>query len=358
MKKQKIVFIAPYPFGQAPSQRFRFEQYLHFLENKGFEYEFHSFLSTKTWKLLYQKGLFFQKAMGIIGSFIHRFFLLFNLKNVDFIFIHREASHIGPPVFEWIIAKILKKKIIYDFDDAIWLPNFSENNKIFNRLKAYWKVNYCMKWAWKITAGNTYLADYARKFNNNVIVLPTTIDTENHHSIFCDQDKTPLTIGWTGTHTTMHYVDFLIPILQELEQKYTFVFKIISNEAPSYSLQSLEFVKWNKTTEIEDLASIQIGVMPLIKDIWSEGKCGFKALQYMALEIPTVLSPVGVNSTIVEHAKNGYLVESEKEWYVTLEKLILEKELRKQVGKAGRTTIENNYSVNSQKNIFLSLFMS
>ena len=123
-------------------------------------------------------------------------------------------------------------------------------------------------------------------------------------------------------------------------------------------MQSLEFVKWNKTTEIEDLASIQIGVMPLIKDIWSEGKCGFKALQYMALEIPTVLSPVGVNSTIVEHAKNGYLVESEKEWYVTLEKLILEKELRKQVGKAGRTTIENNYSVNSQKNIFLSLFMS
>jgi glycosyltransferase involved in cell wall biosynthesis len=214
-----------------------------------------------------------------------------------------------------------------------------------------------MKWAWKITAGNTYLADYARQFNSNVIVLPTTIDTENHHSTCCDQDKTPLTIGWTGTHTTMHYVDFLIPILQDLEQKYTFIFKIISNEVPTYALQSLEFVKWNKATEIEDLASIQIGVMPLIKDIWSEGKCGFKALQYMALEIPTVLSPVGVNATIVEHAKNGYLVETEKEWYDALEKLILEKELRKQLGKAGRTTIDNCYSVNSQKYKFLSLFL-
>lgn len=97
--------------------------------------------------------------------------------------------------------------------------------------------------------------------------------------------------------------------------------------------------------------------MPLIKDIWSEGKCGFKALQYMALEIPTVLSPVGVNSTIVEHAKNGYLVETEKEWYEALEKLIVDKELRKQLGKAGRTTIDYNYSVNSQKEKFLSLFL-
>jgi glycosyltransferase involved in cell wall biosynthesis len=333
---KKIVFIAPYPHGQAPSQRFRFEQYLPFLENAGFEYEFHSFLSDKTWKLLYQKGLYSQKAMGIIGSFIQRFFLLFNLKNVDFIFIHREASHLGPPIFEWIIAKILKKKIIYDFDDAIWLPNFSENNKIFNRLKAYWKVNYCMKWAWKVTAGNTYLADYAQKFNSNVIVLPTTIDT--------------------GTHTTMHYVDFLVPILQELEQKHTFIFKVISNEAPTYALKSLEFVKWNKATEIEDLASIQIGVMPLIKDIWSEGKCGFKALQYMALEIPTLLSPVGVNRSIVEHAKNGYLVETAKEWYDALELLILDKELRKKLGKAGRTTIKNSFSVESQKIPFIGLF--
>jgi glycosyltransferase involved in cell wall biosynthesis len=87
------------------------------------------------------------------------------------------------------------------------------------------------------------------------------------------------------------------------------------------------------------------------------GEGVFKALQYMALEIPTVLSPVGVNATIVEHAKNGYLVENEKEWYDALEKLILEKELRKQLGKAGRTTIDNCYSVNSQKYKFLSLFL-
>ena len=96
--------------------------------------------------------------------------------------------------------------------------------------------------------------------------------------------------------------------------------------------------------------------MPLVKDIWSEGKCGFKALQYMALEIPTILSPVGVNTSIVENAKNGYLVETEKEWHQALEKLILDKELRNQLGKAGRKTIEESYSVESQKIPFIELF--
>jgi glycosyltransferase involved in cell wall biosynthesis len=356
MKKQKIVFIAPYPFGQAPSQRFRFEQYLPVLENAGFEYEFHSFLSTKTWKLLYQKGMFLQKALGIIGSFQKRFQLLFRLRKTDYIFIHREAAQLGPPIFEWIIAKVLKKKIIYDFDDAIWLPNYSENNKLFNRLKAYWKVKYCMKWAWKISAGNDYLANYALKYNSSVVVLPTTIDTENHHKISCNQELEPLTIGWTGTHTTLRYLEFLVPVIQELEQKYHFSFKVISNEAPKLPLQSLAFVKWNKATEIEDLASIQIGVMPLVQDIWSEGKCGFKALQYMALEIPTLLSPVGVNTKIVTDGENGFVVETPEEWKRRLVALITDKELRIKLGKKGKETIDKHYSVNANKTVFLNLF--
>ena len=354
--KQKIVFIAPYPFGQAPSQRFRFEQYIPLLENAGFEHEFHSFLSDKTWKLLYQKGMFVQKALGIFGSFYKRFLLLFQFKNVDFIFIHREAAQLGPPLFEWILAKVLKNKIIYDFDDAIWLPNYSENNKMFNRLKAYWKVKYCMKWAWKISAGNDYLANYASKYNANVVVLPTTIDTENHHNISCNQDLEPLTIGWTGTHTTLQYLEFLIPVIQELEQKYPFTFKIISNEAPNFNLQSLAFVKWNKETEIQDLASIQIGVMPLVHDIWAEGKCGFKALQYMALEIPTLLSPVGVNTKIVTDGDNGFVVETTESWKQRLEELINDKDLRIKLGKKGKATIEERYSVKANKHFFIGLF--
>ncbi len=354
---KKIYFIVPYPHQEAPSQRFRFEQYFDFLEANDFEVEIYPFINQSTWKTLYGEGKVFKKAWGILMSFVRRFALLFKLHKADYIFIHREAAHIGPPIFEWIIAKVLRRKYIYDFDDAIWLPNYSESNAKFHRLKAYWKVRYCMKWASQITAGNAYLADYAKQFNSKVQIVPTTIDTEYHHNIMTDHQSKDLTIGWTGTHTTMHYLDEIVPVLKKLEQKYTFTFLVISNQSNEYDLKSLKFVKWNKETEIEDLAKINIGVMPLKKDIWSEGKCGFKGLQYMALEIPTIMSPVGVNSTIVQDEINGFLVETQEEWYDVLEKLIRDRNLRMQIGKAGKKRIDEAYSVLANQEKYLNLFV-
>ena len=353
---KKIYFIVPYPHQEAPSQRFRFEQYFDFLEASGFQVEIYPFINQSTWKTLYGEGKVLKKIFGILMSFVRRFALLFKLHQADYIFIHREAAHIGPPVFEWIIAKVLRRKYIYDFDDAIWLPNYSESNAKFHRLKAYWKVRYCMKWAHKITAGNAYLSDFAKQYNQNVQIIPTTIDTVNHHNVMTQQNDNELVIGWTGTHTTMHYLDVLVPVLQKLEEKYKFTFLVISNQSASYDLKSLKFIKWNKESEIEDLAKINIGVMPLKKDIWSEGKCGFKGLQYMALEIPTIMSPVGVNTTIVQHGVNGYLVDLEQDWYNILELLILDKSLRISIGKNGKKRIEENYSVLSNQDKYLKLF--
>lgn len=295
MMSKTIYFIVPYPKGEAPSQRFRFEQYLDLFEKEGFKCEVIPFIDLKTWRTIYKEGNAMSKAFGMLRSFARRWKLLFQLKKADYLFIHREMAQMGPPIFEWIVAKVLKRNYTYDFDDAIWLPNYSESNAKFHRLKAYWKVNYCMKWAYQITAGNDYLAKYARQYNPNVMVLPTTIDTVNHHNKNCEYTAQPLIIGWTGTHTTMHYLDFLVPIIKKLEHDYTFKFRVISNEKPQFELSSLEFVKWQKESEIEDLAQINIGVMPLKEDQWSKGKCGFKALQYMALGIPTILSPIGVN---------------------------------------------------------------
>ena len=356
MKKKKILFIAPYPFDEAPSQRFRFEQYFNYLKENNFEIHFSPFLDQKTWKTLYSEGKVLRKMLGVVRSFLKRFLLLFTLYKYDFVFIHREASHIGPPIFEFLIAKVFRKKYNYDFDDAIWLPNYSETNARFHRLKAYWKVRYCIKWAGSISAGNDYLANYARKFNSNVQVIPTTIDTENHHNLTTNYNQEKLVIGWTGTHTTMRYLDFIVPVIKELEQKYDFEFLVISNEAPTYHLKSLRFLKWKRETEIADLARISIGVMPLEMDIWSEGKCGFKGLQYMSLGIPALMSPVGVNTQIVSHQVNGFLPVKLEHWKSQLELLLTDVDLRKRIGEAGKKTINERYSVLSNQTNYLSLF--
>lgn len=352
----KILFIVPYPYQQAPSQRFRFEQYKSYFEQHGFIVEYAPFYSEKAWEILYQNKHFSQKIIYILLAFLKRFFLLFQLRQYRYLFIHREVAPLGPPVFEYIISKVLRRKFIYDFDDAIWLPNYSKANARFEKLKAYSKVNKIMRWANQISAGNNYLANYAQQYNRNVQVIPTTIDTVNYHNQTCKHEKKPIVIGWTGSHSTMRYLNFIIPILQRLEEKYVFIFQIISDKAPSFELKSLKFINWNKATEIDDLAQIQIGIMPLSADKWANGKCGFKGLQYMALEIPTIMSPVGVNTEIINDGVNGFLANSTEEWLDKISQLIESEGLRKKMGVAGRKTIVEKYSVLANRDKYLELF--
>lgn len=356
--RKTIYFIAPYPQGEAPSQRFRFEQYLPYLKESGFDVEVIPFVSLNTWRLLYKEGQIFRKIVGILGSFSRRWLLLFRLRKADHLFIHREMAQLGPPVFEWVLSKVMRRKYIYDFDDAIWLPNYSESNARFHRLKAYWKVNYCMKWASVVTAGNDYLANYARQYNQTVEVIPTTIDMDRYHSQTTNYDQTPLIIGWTGSHTTMHYLNEIVPVIARLEKKYDFEFHVISNQAPDFHLNSLHFVQWAKETEIADLVKFSIGLMPLTEDQWSGGKCGFKALQYMALGIPTVLSPVGVNTTIVNRPEVGFLVSTPEEWETALEQLLNDPQLRRTIGQNGQTQVRQHYSVRANSEKYLKLFKS
>ncbi len=352
----KIHILAPYPKGEAPSQRFRFEQYISTWEEEGFEVCFHSFHSLKSWKRLYTKGNFTLKISDTIWNFIRRWVLMFQLINAKHIFMHREMAHIGPPIFEWILVKIMRKKYVIDFDDAIWMPNYSASNAFFQRLKCYWKTKHLIKWASKVQVGNDYLADYARKFNANISVVPTTIDTINHHKILCDHQKKPVVIGWTGTHSTSHYLDFLIPILKKLEKEYAFEFRVISNKKPDFILKSLRYQEWNAETEIADLAEIQIGVMPLIDNEWANGKCGFKALQYMSLGIASIVSPVGVNSKIIENNKTGFLALTPTDWENCFRNYLMNPELRVEFGNKARKVIIDKWSVESWRLNYRNLF--
>jgi glycosyltransferase involved in cell wall biosynthesis len=355
MKLKKLHIIAPYPKGEAPSQRFRFEQYLPFLEEKGFEIHFHSFHTSKSWHRLYQPGQFSLKTIDLCWNFIRRGLLLFRLIGAKHIFMHREMAHIGPPIFEWMLAKVLRRKYTLDFDDAIWIPNYSDANARFQRLKCYWKIKYVIRWAAKVSAGNDFLVNYAKQFNPNVLLIPTTIDTQGHHNLEVKHEEKKIIIGWTGTHSTMRYLEPIIPVLKKLETEFEFEFRVISNKQPNYDLKSLHYQDWKLDSEIEDLATFQIGLMPLVADQWSEGKCGFKALQYMALGSVAIVSPVGVNSTIVQHGENGFIATQPEEWESLLRKLLIDAPLRKQIGKAARKSIEDKWSVNAWKNDYLNL---
>jgi glycosyltransferase involved in cell wall biosynthesis len=351
----KIAFIVSHVKGLSPGQRFRLELYESVLKEKGIKFEYYNFFNEQDYGKIYKKNLYFYKTKSIIQGFFRRIFQLYKLPKYDVIFIFREASPIGPPIFEWIYTHLLKKTVIYDFDDAIWIP--TSNNYLTRLLKCFWKVKAICTWVDTVSCGNQYLCNYALRFNKQVILNPTCVDTENRHCYTPKiQENTPLIIGWTGSHSTLPYLRPIIPVLERLAQQYQFEFRVICSTPPTFECPNLHFVTWQEQSEIEDLSDIDIGLMPLSNDAWASGKCGFKIIQYLAIGIPTVASPVGINSEIVENDINGYLCETEEEWYFALEKLLNNTMLRKQMGEVGRAKIEKKFSVKSNELVFLGLF--
>lgn len=352
----RILFLAPYPAFESPSQRYRFEHYLPYLKEKGIDYVYKPFLSKSAWAVFFKPGNTFRKGMGVLAGYGRRFLQLFTLFRYDYIFIHREAAPIGPPVFEWMMAKLFGKKIIYDFDDAIWIPATSSYNKAASKLKNFGKVAKICKWSYKVSVGNAYLGAYASQFNKNVVLVPTVVNTEEVHNQLQNQQTTTPAVGWTGTFSTLQYLDLILPVLQELQQQYDFIFYVIADKDPALPLKNYRFIKWSKATEAKDLLNFHIGLMPLYDNEIAKGKCGFKAIQYMSLGIPAVVSPVGVNSQIVDEGLNGFLSAAPQQWKQHLEILLKDATLRAAMGTAARKKIEDHYSVTATKDLFVSLF--
>jgi len=354
--KKRILFISPYPHNTAGSQRFRFELYFEALRNAGFELEQRSFISESVWDILYKPGHALKKIAGVISGYLRRIITLFQLGRFDVVFVHREASPFGPAFFEYITAKWWKKPLIYDFDDAIWRRDNSDANKLMGWLKQPNKVASICKWATSVSAGNDYLAKYAERYNDNVHITPTCVDTEKRFNKIKDQTSTPVNIGWTGTNTTLKYLDEVVPVLQKLEQEYDFTFFVIADKKPDIKLKSLKFIKWSAESEVEDLLNFHIGLMPLEDDEWANGKCGFKAIQYMSLGIVPVVSPVGVNRTIVGDASMGYFCSTKTDWKKRIAQLLNDHSGRRSMGIQSTIKIKENYSVRSNYSTFLSMF--
>jgi glycosyltransferase involved in cell wall biosynthesis len=354
--KRKVLFIVNHRRGRSPGQRFRFEQYLEYLEENGFECQLSNIVTEEEDQILYSKGNYLKKGLLAKNAYLRRTKDTKMAHHYDIIFIFREAYLTGSTRFEKAFAAS-GAKIIYDFDDAIWLPNVSKENKRLQKLKNPLKTQEIIAYADMVFAGNAYLAAYAREFCDNVKVLPTTIDTDYHkRKEKATEDR--LCIGWTGTQTTLRYLEELKGVFKSLKEKYgeKVYFKVICDTPWEVEELDIKNEKWSKEREIEQLEEIAIGVMPLSDDEWSRGKCGFKGLQYMAMEIPAVLSPVGVNKEIIEDGKNGFLANDEESWFRILSLLIESHELRENLGKEGRKTIIERYSVSAWKEKYVEYF--
>jgi glycosyltransferase involved in cell wall biosynthesis len=232
--------------------------------------------------------------------------------------------------------------VVYDFDDAIYLPVASAANARFQFLKSPAKAATLCRMAAHVTVGNQELAEYAERHARAVTIVPSTIDTVSYVPRRRPSSRRPV-VGWTGSATTIQYLEQILPALKALRATVDFELRVIGGNVEVTGLD-VHCAPWNAASEADDLAALDIGLMPLPDNEWTRGKCGMKALQYMGLGIPAIVSPVGANAEIVRDGQNGFHARTSDDWVARIRALIADPSLRQRIGVAGRQTVETEYS--------------
>lgn len=354
-KKITLCALTLYPYNTVPGQRYRIEQWQPYLKEYGIDVDYYWFADEQLTKTIPQPGKIPAKLGGMAKAFLRRLSHLTKLRKYDAILIYRAAAIVGPAFLERL-AKFAGRPIIYDFDDAIFLTHTSETNKLFSWAKFAGKTASICRLSDSVTVGNEWLADYARQNNQNVTIIPSSVDT----NIYQPKEKTQrekIVVGWTGSSTSQTHLEMFAPLLKELCEKYPIEIHVHSDRSPD--LPEIPFVwhKWSVDNEVEVISNFDIGIMPMPEDEWSLGKCSMKALLYMSLAVPTVCSDIGMNREVICHGENGFLAKNNEDWIEQIGNLVKDADLRKRIGNEARKTVEEKYSMTRCAEIFAKVVL-
>ena len=347
MKKSKLYFYTKHQFKGA-SSRYRSLQYFSYLEKEGYEIVHRFLFSDNYLNLKYNKNRFFyfHAFLCIVKRFIN---LISDARRNNVFIIEKELF----PYLPFCIEKVLRMigvKYIVDYDDAIW-HNYDSHRSSFIRYALGDKLKKVIYHSNFFIGGNDYLCNYAKYSNAKCIAqIPTVLSKARYDEVFIDSVKESVfTIVWIGSPSTSRYISGINSALNEISKVFAVNIKLIGfDEALSKSLVFPHtVVKWDSKTEITEMASSHLGIMPLPDTPFEKGKCGFKLIQYMAVGLPVIASPVGVNNEIVNDHVNGFKCSTNDQWYEKIKFLILNENLRVEMGKVNRQVFVEKYSLES-----------
>jgi glycosyltransferase involved in cell wall biosynthesis len=262
-----------------------------------------------------------------------------NLHRYDIVFLQRKRFN-QPRLG---LLRRRAKKIVYDFDDSVMYRNSKAKDPVsMSRRRRFVQM---IKNADFIIAGNEFLKNEVLPFNLQVEVIPTAIDQERYHLKTYPVQQEKVILGWIGDHGSIHYLEKMKPVFERIGERYHHAeLKIVCDTF--FDCKRIKVIKknWNSEEEVTDLQGFDVGLMPLVDDPWSWGKCGLKIIQYQGVGLPVVCTPVGINKDLVEDAKNGYWATTPEEWEKKISLLIENSEMRERMGREGRKKVMENYT--------------
>jgi glycosyltransferase involved in cell wall biosynthesis len=311
-----------------PSAKFRIRQYI----KPVLEYNIQIDESYTELGSFYSKNLNINKTSFVVNNLIKRFEILYKQYNYDLIILQRELISTL-----YTYELFLNNPIVFDVDDAIYLNN-----------RGIYYAKKISKKADLILCGNNYLANFYSKYSKNIEVIPTPVDT-NKYIINKKNKNSKFVIGWIGTSSNFYQLELIeLPLKYLLNIHNDIYFVVISDKEFQFkNFQSNRILNknWNSETDVEDINTFDIGVMPLVDNDWSKGKCSYKLLQYMSCGIPVIASDVGMNKEVLKNTNSGYLAKNQQDWIDYIEFFYVNRSNLLHLGLEAREIVKNNYSL-------------
>ena len=324
-----ILVLTPYEFGGAPGPRSSIELWEKVLEPEGIKFDYSPFETPALRKVIYEQGHSASKAARLLEAYVRRIASVRSLDGYDGILVYREAALVGPAIIERFAAR--RKPIIYQLDDPLYVPYRSPTSGWFSYLKFFGKVGTICRLSRVVVVNSSQHADYARRFSNRVVVIPSLVDGDLYPG-WSPRLEGPVRIGWSGSATTVSNLKVIAEPLGEIARRGDVSLRIIGTDHPPLPGVACEARSWSAETEVSDLRELDIGLLPLPITEWNRRKFYLKLVQYMALGIPAVCTPLGSALDAVDHGVTGFLADSREDWVRYLERLITDETLREKMG--------------------------
>jgi glycosyltransferase involved in cell wall biosynthesis len=349
----KVMAVASYPV-EAAATRFRVQQFIAPLAQRGIEVSLFSFFDAQAFAQFYRRGSWPSTVLSLIKATAGRLLDLWQARHAEVVFVQREAMVFGPPWFEWIVVKLMKRPMALDLDDATYVSYTSPTyGRLGRLLKWAGKTDDLIRWAEVVICGNNAIAEYVTRKGGRAEIIPTVVNPEIFRPVARPAGDSPVVLGWIGTHSTFPYLQTIFPVLSKLAAHHDIRVKVVGAAGDSIEIPGVkvECSPWRLDREVADFQSLDIGLYPIDESIyegWASGKSGFKAIQYMAVGIPYIATPVGGSGEIGEPGVTHFTARTAAEWHSALEQLISNPELRRTMGAAGRRHVTANYSLAAQ----------
>lgn len=353
----RVLVMTPYPYGTVAGPRSSFELWEPILAEAGIRFEYAVFETDRLHEILYSPGHLREKVSEMVASYARMLSRVRSMRAYDAVLVNREAALIGPAIIERWAAR-QGRPLIYHLDDPLYVPYRSPSNGVLSYLKFFGKVKSLCRMSATVLVNSPHHRDFATRHNQNVWEIPSVVDANAYTGWQRRESAGPACVGWTGSSSTVGNLQVIRTPLAEVARRDDVRLRFIGAEDVGLAGIPHEALCWRPETEVQDLRALDVGLLPLPVTPWTRRKFYLKLVQYMALGIPAVATPLGANPTVIDDGVTGLLADGDDAWIRAIERLVEDAALREEMGRAASEEAQRRYTLQANAEKIVAAFRS